>query len=75
MNMPERLVELRKRAEGAVQDMPEGELKIKAFEIAFTHLLTTDNSGGPSPPQPQARATSLRKSGGAGTYRRPSRNG
>jgi hypothetical protein len=30
---------LRERAERAVADMPEGDLKIKAFEVILTHLL------------------------------------
>jgi len=36
------LVELRKQAEQAVKDMPEGDLKLKAFETFLTHLLSQD---------------------------------
>jgi len=38
---PEEMVALRKQAESTVSDMPEGELKVKAFEVAYTHLLST----------------------------------
>jgi len=31
--------EKRKMAEDAIADMPEGELRIKAFEVIFAHLL------------------------------------
>lgn len=34
------LVGLRKQAEAAVQDMPDGELKVKAFETILAHLLS-----------------------------------
>src|SRR5437016_2551280 len=51
------LVEVRKQAEQAVRDMPDGDLKVKAFETILTHLLsnstdrqaplsTTSTSGG-----------------------------
>jgi hypothetical protein len=35
----DRLVRLRKLAEKAVEDLPAGDLKLKAFEVAFRHLL------------------------------------
>jgi len=41
MREKDSMVELRKRAEKIVADMPEGELKLKAFEVAFKHLLET----------------------------------
>jgi hypothetical protein len=34
------LQELRKQAEKAVRDMPEGDLKVKAFETILAHLLS-----------------------------------
>jgi hypothetical protein len=34
-----KLIELRKQAEKAVQDMPDGEFKLKAFEVILNHLL------------------------------------
>src|SRR6266446_6426762 len=39
-----RLIELRKQAEDAVQTMPDGDMKVKAFEVILAHLL----SGGES---------------------------
>lgn len=39
--MKNTLVDLRKQAEQAVQDMPESELKTKAFETILSHLLST----------------------------------
>lgn len=35
------LIELRKQAEQSVQGMPDGELKLKAFETILTHLLSS----------------------------------
>jgi hypothetical protein len=35
-----KLIELRKQAEKAVAEMPDGGLKLKAFEVILTHLLT-----------------------------------
>lgn len=37
--MVESIRDLRKKAEVVVEDMPDGELKLRAFEIAFRHLL------------------------------------
>lgn len=34
-----RLIDLRKQAERAVDEMPDGELKVKAFEVILAHLL------------------------------------
>lgn len=34
-----KLVELRRQAEKAVAEMPDGELKVKAFEVILAHLL------------------------------------
>ena len=39
------LIELRKKAEQAVDDMPEGDLKLKAFETILAHLLSGDAVG------------------------------
>jgi hypothetical protein len=38
--MTNNLVELRKQAEQAVHDMPDGDLKVKAFETILNHLLS-----------------------------------
>lgn len=43
---PKNLVALRKQAEQAVADMPDGPLKTSAFEVILNHLLST----GPQPP-------------------------
>ena len=40
MDTSERLTELRKQAESAVEGMPDGDLKTKAFEVILQHLLT-----------------------------------
>jgi hypothetical protein len=36
-----RLIELRKEAEKAVAEMPDGELKLKAFEVILNHLIAS----------------------------------
>jgi hypothetical protein len=36
-----KLIELRKEAEKAVADMPDGELKVKAFEVLLSHLISS----------------------------------
>ncbi|MGB8414643.1 MAG: hypothetical protein WCE23_17660 [Candidatus Binatus sp.] len=38
--MKNQLVEARKQAEQAVRDMPDGDLKVKAFETILNHLLS-----------------------------------
>lgn len=35
-----KLIDLRKQAEKAVSDMPDGEVKVKAFEVILSHLLS-----------------------------------
>ena len=35
-----KLIELRKQAEKAVEDMQDGEFKLKAFEVILNHLLS-----------------------------------
>ena len=42
------LLAARRTAERAVSDMPDGELKIKAFEVVFQRLLDADNGEHPS---------------------------
>lgn len=41
MDSTDQLSELRKKAEQAVADMPDGELKTKAFEVILQYLLST----------------------------------
>jgi len=55
--MNSELVAIRKQAENAVSDMPEGDIKVKAFETILTHLLSSPTQGQPEPrtkskPQP-----------------------
>jgi hypothetical protein len=47
--MKNNLVELRKQAEQAVHDMPDGDLKVKAFETFLQHLLSGNAGGRPLP--------------------------
>jgi hypothetical protein len=51
------LIELRKQAEKSVAEMPDGELKLKAFEVILGHLLASEQ---PKPthmnPAPQTKA-------------------
>jgi hypothetical protein len=59
--MKSNLVELRRQAEQAVHDMPEGELKIRAFETILTHLLSSGTNGLSSPaPSVGERVSSLK---------------
>ena len=39
----EKLKEVRKKAQDAVADMPDGELKTKAFEVFLQHLLGSES--------------------------------
>jgi hypothetical protein len=48
-----RLIELRKEAEKAVSEMPDGDLKLKAFEVILNHLITSSLS--PPVAQPGAK--------------------
>lgn len=41
-----KLVELRQAAEKAVADMPDGELKVKAFEVILAHMMATPEEAG-----------------------------
>jgi hypothetical protein len=52
--MVEQIQELRKKAELAVQDMQDSELKLRAFEVILLHLLSGDRS---APVSPIATAT------------------
>ena len=45
-----KLIELRKEAEKVVEGMPDGEIKIKAFEVVLNHLI----SGGVGPASSRA---------------------
>lgn len=52
-----KLIELRKEAEKAVADMPDGDLKVKAFEVLLSHLISTSRV----PQQPTATSASSEK--------------
>ena len=39
-----KIIELRKQAEKSVKEMPDGELKLKAFEVILGHLLAAGQS-------------------------------
>ncbi len=54
------LADLRKKAEEAVADMPEGDLKTKAFEVILQHLLTT-RAAPPYAPATPKHGTSTKK--------------
>jgi hypothetical protein len=66
--MVEQIQELRKKAELAVEDMQDSELKLKAFEVILQHLLTGDNIT--APVSPIARATTTTAGGSASTPRK-----
>jgi cell division septation protein DedD len=59
--MKSALVELRKQAEDAVRDMPEGDLKVSAFETFLKHLLS-NAAGKESAPRGGSAAPSKVKS-------------
>jgi hypothetical protein len=67
MQTADQLKELRKKAEEAVAEMPDGELKTKAFEVILQHLLSTRIiPSQPQPPekrQPKKELTSSQKPG------------
>ena len=51
-----KLVEIRKQAEKAVEEMRDGELKIKAFEVILSHLLgSAQGSTAALPSEKQSR--------------------
>jgi len=50
-----KLIDLRKQAEKAVSEMPDGEIKVKAFEVILSHLLSGSE-------KPQSAASSVAKS-------------
>lgn len=39
------IIQARKNAEQAVADMPEGELRTKAFEVILKHILSATHEG------------------------------
>jgi hypothetical protein len=57
-----KLIELRKQAEKAVKDMPDGEFKLKAFEVILNHLLAPGKAQGSSEPQVEIQPKASEKS-------------
>jgi hypothetical protein len=51
----EQLREMRQRAELAVAEMPDGDLKTKAFEVILSHLLTSSDGEANQPKKVTAR--------------------
>jgi hypothetical protein len=57
-----KLKELRRRAEQATSDMPDGELKLKAFEVILSNLLRgTEDETGKNPNSPATVAPQKRQ--------------
>ena len=59
------LVAIRKEAEKAIAEMPDGDLKVKAFEVILGHLLTAGGGTArrpvPAPPEEEEDARPARK--------------
>ena len=61
-----RLIAIRKQAEKAVDAMPEGELKVKAFEVILAHLLgggqpaSVGSRPSPEPEPPRKKGSTTR---------------
>jgi hypothetical protein len=65
----EKLREIRKKAQDAVSDMSETELRTKAFEVFLQHLLTSESPGrliasAPSSRRTHEKSRPLAKTGG-----------
>jgi len=58
-----RLIELRKQAEKAVEDMPDSEFKLKAFEVILNYLLSPGKADPTLGPLPLKGARSKVKTG------------
>lgn len=54
-----KLIELRKQAEKAVRDMPDGEFKLKAFEVILNHLLAPGKAQPVAESQPEATSSKV----------------
>lgn len=52
-----KLIELRKQAEKAVAEMPDGDMKLKAFEVILAHLLGGSAEASAPPAQADKGAT------------------
>lgn len=60
-----RLIELRRQAEKAVAEMPDGELKVKAFEVILANLLGTSAFLSTRPPEMEEEVKPKASKGGA----------
>jgi hypothetical protein len=58
--MAEGIQLLRKKAEAAVEDMPDGEMKLRAFQVILGHLLEV-NAGAQPRPEPRAQTNASAK--------------
>ena len=67
------VIEARRKAEQAVADMPEGDLKLKAFELILNRLLSaaaeTHDSAEPARPKPPQRSATRNRSHQVGNHR------
>jgi hypothetical protein len=59
MTIPDKLKELQRQALEAVSDMPDGDLKTKAFEVFLRHLLEAQTQA--SPPKPSQAEKAAQK--------------
>ena len=57
------LIQLRKEAEKAVAEMPEGDIKIKAFEVILNHLIGSTSTVTGSKGTRSTRRDSRRRTG------------
>lgn len=57
------LIQLRKEAEKAVAEMPEGDIKLKAFEVILNHLIGSTSNVTGSKGTSSARRDSRRRTG------------
>jgi hypothetical protein len=66
------VIEARRKAEQAVADMPEGDLKLKAFELILNRLLSvaaeTYDSAEPARPKPPLRSATADRSRQVGNH-------
>lgn len=70
MTASDKLKEIRKKAQEATDDMPEGELKTKAFEVILQHLLASEsphksNEIAPAPTPAHSKGKQAKKQPGS----------
>jgi len=67
------LIELRKQAEKAVAEMPSGEMKVKAFEVILSHLLSGSKAPAGRAPVVETKTSKKSKATTAQTKSTPGR--